>query len=289
MAEYHSNDFNLLQWISEANKISLPNIIDYSNDKDTLNDKTSKDWNEFYNNHKSGNFFKPRRYLALEFSKYLSSQNVKNVIEVGCGYGCSMFPLLEKFEFKYIATDFSKEALQILSANPKFDLSRCLITVWDIAEPAPELLFDYSVQAILCVFALSAVHPDFHVLCLKNMRALLLNRNIKQKSNEIDSISLESEPCDDVKCNQNVILFRDYGIHDMTMYRHNTRYSETLYRRADGTLSYYFDLPYLRDIAALAGLSILELEYATVRVSNRKTENVMHRVFVHAVFAVNEE
>ena len=88
-------------------------------------------------------------------------------------------------------------------------------------------------------------------------------------------------------CGSGVILFRDYGVCDMTMYRHHTRHSERLFVRSDGTLAYYFDLDYLRSIAAAAELRVEELEYATVRLQNRKTGQVMRRVFVHAVLRAN--
>ena len=133
--------------------------------------------------------------------------------------------------------------------------------MWDVTLPPTEKLTSLApspIAAVVCVFALSAVHPDKHVESLINMRAVL----------------------DD----SGVILFRDYGIHDMTMYRHDRRYSERLFARADDTLAYYFDLDYVRSIAELAGLQVLELDYATVRTENRKSKAVMHRVFVHAVF-----
>jgi hypothetical protein len=87
-----------------------------------------------------------------------------------------------------------------------------------------------------------------------------------------------------------VILFRDYGVHDMTMYRHSVRHGETFFRRNDTTLAFYFDLEYIREIAEKAGLQCLELEYATVSVRNRKenckqSQKQMDRVFVHAVLA----
>ena len=69
----------------------------------------------------------------------------------------------------------------------------------------------------------------------------------------------------------------------------NIRYTNELYRRNDGTLAYYFDLKYIENIAKETGLKVLELEYATVKVINRKQTNIMHRVFVHAVLTINDE
>ena len=79
-------------------------------------------------------------------------------------------------------------------------------------------------------------------------------------------------------------LFRDYGIHDMTMYRHRVRQGEFLFHRTDNTIAYYFDKSYLGNIAKQAGLEPVELDYATVCVVNKKTGAKMNRVFLHAVF-----
>lgn len=282
MVEYHSTDFDVLEWAEEASSIhTLPELSEYVQCKadDGLpaisNSMFSEKWNTFYSNHTSGKFFKPRRYLTIEFKTYLNLCGAgSTVVEVGCGHGCSMFPIIETYPMDYLATDYSAEVLPILENDCKFDMVRCSCALWDVTESPPGQLLSLiknPVTAIVSVFALSAVHPDQHVQALINMRSLL------------DGVYL---PHSEESKKTGVILFRDYGIHDMTMYRHKKRYSDRLFGRADGTLSYYFDLDYLRTIAAAAGLHVLELEYATVRTENRKSSSVMHRVFVHAVLSI---
>ena len=276
MVEYHSTDFDLGDWAEEAKSLYvLPNITEYipgCSEVDQSTEELHEKWDDFYSNHNSGKFFKPRRYLTVEFGIYLAECGETNgvVVEAGCGHGCSMYPIIEKFPVRYIATDYSAEVIRILEMDKMFDSSRSSAYLWDVTVPASAGLTSLvasHVGAVVSVFTLSAVHPDKHVQCLQNMRALLINHN-----NETHN---------------GVILFRDYGIHDMTMYRHKMRYSDTLYGRADGTLSYYFDLDYTRKIAEAAGLYVLELEYATVRTENRKKGTVMRRVFVHAVMSIH--
>ena len=322
--EYHSTDFDLNEWKEEASMLhKLPEITEYvpsSSSRPTgietgveaEEKEFCEKWDKFYSKHKSGDFFKPRRYLTVEFGKYLSCMNDgDSVVEVGCGHGCSMFPIIESFPCQYIATDYSAEVLYILKKNENFDTTRCTAGLWDVTMPLSKSIWSQihtPIKAVLAIFALSAVHPDYHVQCLINMRQLLENKvntttctdttaittttsgtSISTDTEQQAEVSIETHENNRKTLNNtNVILFRDYGIHDMTMYRHKVRYSETLYQRADHTLAYYFDLDYIQRIATLAGLSVLELEYATVRTENRRAKSTMHRVFVHAVLGLTD-
>ena len=276
-ANYHSSDFDYDIWASEARaSYTLPSFSSDIQTSQSADDDTAdkKHWDFFFKNHNSGTFFKPRKYLFMEFQKWLTLPNSNSeypedslrIVEVGCGHGCSMYPLMNGLSYveKYIATDYSLNALTILKENPSYDHSRIVTAFWDVTVP-PDLngLFQKPSDAVLCIFALSAVKPELHVTALKNMAAIL-------KPN-------------------GVILFRDYGMHDMTMYRHTLRHAENLYQRSDSTLAYYFDMAYMREIAALSGLTVIELEYATVEVRNRKMENRMKRVFLHAVLQRERE
>lgn len=265
--EYFSSDFDYDDWSREASSTyKLPLICQDQDDQLGVVEKSQ--WELFFGNHNSGNFFRPRNYLFAEFQNWLSLSNTDEgcqqdsltVVEVGCGHGSSMYPLIKSLPFlaKYTATDYSLNALAILEKNPSYDKNRITTAFWDVTKsPDFEGTFQTHSDALLCIFALSAVKPEHHVASLRNMAAVL-------KPN-------------------GVILFRDYGLHDMTMYRHTKRYAEKLFERNDKTLSYYFDLDYMREIVRQSGLIIVELSYATVEVQNRRMANSMKRVFVHAV------
>jgi methyltransferase-like protein 6 len=178
-------------------------------------------------------------------------------MQVGCGYGCSIYPLMDAFpDIFFVGSDYSEHALNIMSKHQKFDANRVRSAIWDVCKPFPDIGIG-SVDAVLMIFALSAVAPADHRIALRNIFGLLSDGG--------------------------VLLFRDYGVCDMTMYRHTVRKSDKLYQRSDGTLSYYFDLDYVRELCVDMGFRVVELKYATVLNRNRKKGIDMRRVFVHAV------
>lgn len=201
-------------------------------------------------------FFKPRTYLAVEFKAYLSCST--RALEVGCGHGCSVFPLVKSFPgMHFMATDYCDNALDILCTHPEYSPDRMQVTPWDATLPPPTSLACFAADVVLCVFALSAITPEQHVSCITHMSSLISDGG--------------------------VVLFRDYGIADMTMYRHKRCLKHMLFERSDGTLAYYFTLEYLQSLADACGMSVVELEYATVLTRNRKSGLSCRRVFVHAV------
>ena len=282
---YFDNDFEADEWILECQAKPLPPIV-----MEEAIDEASQ-WDAFFHTHIGGQFFKPRKYVYPAYQKWI--ENSKVCLEVGCGHGCSIYPLIDNnqlLEIRMIATDYSSEALSIFMLHDKFDPSRIDVRLWDITQPytastdfrtvnnlattkedvdcreifpSPSLpenekrIHGESADTILCLFVLSALHSDTHESALQHMWKLLPPGG--------------------------VVLFRDYGICDMTMFRHRSRLTENLYRRSDGTLSYYFDLDYVRDLCSAVGFEPVELKYATVQITNKKKGITMRRVFVHAV------
>lgn len=260
---YHNNDFDYNEWSKEADKIytSQNQTIKILSDNDCMENNNEKyHWNNFYETHSTGNVYKARNYLFSEFQKWLEEKKCIVILEVGCGHGCSIEGLIKHLRpcVQIVATDYSTKALAILRMNTYYNESQITSATWDVTLPFERQVSVITPNAVLCIFVLSAIKPKYHVKCLKNIADVL-----------------ESD---------GVILFRDYGLHDMTMYRHKLKYSEKSFLRNDKTLVYYFDLDYLREIAALSGLSVESLEYATVENKNRMSNKCMKRVFVHAVF-----
>lgn len=223
--------------------------------------KFMQHWDDFFAKHKKGAFFKARRYIVKEFESYLSAATV--VLEVGSGYGCTMLPIIKTFpSIHYIATDYSPHAIDILKSTNLIEPSRVSAEVLDII--ISPYATDHSPicslpQCCLAIFVLSAIETKYHGIAVANMAA-----------------SLAPGGC---------VLFRDYGLFDMTMFRHKTRLEERLFQRSDKTLSYYFDLDYVDHLfSGVCGLEKLELRYDCVTCTNRRSGQTMNRIFVHAVY-----
>lgn len=225
-------------------------------------------WNSFFSVHERGKFFQPKSYIFYEFQKYFQIPNLKTVFEVGCGHGSTLIPLASHLPstVHYVATDYSETALGILKGHDLFTacsngssdiLERISIELWDVTKPMQCEKYLGFADIILCVFSLSAVHPSSHIQALTN-------------------ISLISNP-------GSFVLIRDYGIYDMTMFRHKRRFDTYLFQREDGTLCYYFTIEYIATLASQTGFRVIELKYACVLNKNRKNGKEMKRVFLHAV------
>ncbi|KAF3615746.1 putative serine/threonine-protein kinase HT1-like [Capsicum annuum] len=75
-------------------------------------------WDKFYKLHKN-KFFKDRHYLEKDWRGYfddeIESSNGKVVLEVGCGAGNTIFPLISTFPKLYVhACDFSPNAITLV-------------------------------------------------------------------------------------------------------------------------------------------------------------------------------
>ncbi|XP_072969081.1 tRNA N(3)-methylcytidine methyltransferase trm141-like isoform X3 [Typha angustifolia] len=118
----------------------------------------SKYWNDFYKRHHN-KFFKDRHYLEKDWGRYFSSPSEnreaplgpKIVLEVGCGAGNTLFPLLVAFpEILVHACDFSPHAIELLkifmlSAVPPVKMPLVLQNIKKVLKPNGYLLFrDYA-------------------------------------------------------------------------------------------------------------------------------------------------
>lgn len=130
-------------------------------------------WHEFYNRN-TDNFYKDRHYLHIIFPELLNKPSGCNecdgsscdqqihLLEVGCGVGNAVIPLLEINPHLLInAIDFAKSAISILINHPKVLSSngRIIANVCDIInDPLP--VSDGSQDLVLCMFVLSAIGPE---------------------------------------------------------------------------------------------------------------------------------
>ena len=92
--------------------------------------EAAKHWNRFYKQNQA-NFFKDRHYLEKEFDCLSQSspaqddsatkQN-RNLLEVGCGVGNTVYPLLESHGDLYVhCCDFSQEAVRLVKEHDKYE------------------------------------------------------------------------------------------------------------------------------------------------------------------------
>ncbi|SCV66995.1 BQ2448_5641 [Microbotryum intermedium] len=174
------------------------------------------------------NFFSDRAWLRNEFPELSdairSDAGPKTIVEIGCGPGNTLFPLYsfnENPQLSLHGYDFSKQAVDLVLANPSFNPEHLTSSVWDLASPSglPPTLAPASVDIAILIFCFSALHPLQWSQAFENLHAMLKPGG--------------------------VILFRDYGRNDMAQLRFKKgRLMDTfggLYVRGDGTRVYFFE------------------------------------------------
>eukprot|EP00605_Chrysophyceae_sp_TOSAG23-4_P002369 GSChrysophyteH1.ASY1.ANO1.2621.1 assembled CDS len=233
----------------------------------------SKYWHQFYKRN-NDNFYKDRHYLHLEFPELLlhadqavSEDNTVQLLEVGCGVGNAVLPLLDlNPNLRITAIDFAKSAIEILSNHDAVlgECSRLHAAVCDVInEPIPlPASIAGQVDMILCLFVISAISPEHQ----KQVFAKLAH---------------QLRP-------GGKLLFRDYGRYDEAQlrFKKGSKVQSNLYVRNDGTLAYYFVLDELEAICHSVGLTPVggRCGYIRVAQANRLQGQARHRVFLQGVF-----
>lgn len=135
------------------------------------------------------------------------------MLEVGCGVGNLIFPLIEEnLSLNIIACDLSSKAIDLLKSNPLYDEKRIRAFQVDITtENIFKELHPNTIDFTTLVFVLSTVHPEKFIPTLKNIYELLKPGG--------------------------VLLFRDYGLYDMAQLRFKAghKIADNFYMRQDGT------------------------------------------------------
>ncbi|CAL9112310.1 unnamed protein product [Musa acuminata var. zebrina] len=261
----------------------------------------TKYWDDFYKRHQ-GKFFKDRHYLEKDWRRYFAtsgesgqaSMDPKVVLEVGCGVGNTLFPLLAAFPNVFIhACDFSPHAVAFVKENgasvsdrlnaficdvTKDDLSKIIMPssvdvvtmTWEhlvviciyILTHLINLVEETTLQIVLVqIFMLSAVSP-------MNMPAVLQNvRTILKPSGHV--------------------LFRDYALGDFAQIKLANKgqtISENFYVRGDGTCSFYFSEDTLSNLFERTGFNTLDISVYCRQIVNRSRDIVMDRRWIRATF-----
>lgn len=230
-------------------------------------------WDLFYRNNKE-KFFKDRKWLRVEFPALYEACKKEagpvSILEVGCGAGNTMFPVLQANEnpdLKIAGVDFSSRAVEIVKTSPSFDPKFAHAAVWDLADPEgklPEGIEPNSVDIVVMIFVFSALAPEQWPQAVSNLQKILKPGGR--------------------------ILFRDYGRYDLTQirFKKGRLLDENFYIRGDGTRVYFFTE---EELAEIFGEVFTPVKIATDRrlIVNRQRKLKMYRVWLQAEFSSDKE
>ncbi|KAJ1961515.1 hypothetical protein IWQ62_003841 [Dispira parvispora] len=228
--------------------------------------EAAKNWDKFYKRNTT-NFFKDRHWVEREFNELRCQSEGNNmpltkVLEVGCGVGNFVFPVLEANDHLYFyACDFSARAIEFVKAHPGYNSGRCHAFVCDLTkDPLTDEVPADTVDLVSMIFVLSAIPPEKMVEAVRNVYRVL-------KPN-------------------GKVLFRDYGIYDAAQLRFKpgSKLCENFYVRQDGTMAYYFSEEMLKQIFTDAGFQPMSSEYVMRKTTNVKSNIEVDRIFVQAKF-----
>jgi len=254
-------------------------------------ENAGKNWDAFYSRHQT-NFFKDRHYLHKTFpeefgplyrdsskDEAIASDHDFTVMEIGCGVGNTVLPLLERGEEAVVSgerrrinvwgLDFASVAIDLLRKDERFvgasANGRAHAGVWDITLPPPP---EYGIEKIsdvsILLFCLSAISPEKMAEAARYAASTLKPGGM--------------------------LVFRDYGRYDEAQMKLGTsrckRLGDNFYAKSDGTRCYYFELDDLRRIFGEegAGLEVVELKYLRRVYGNRSEDAERRRVWVQARF-----
>ncbi|NXA16969.1 METL2 protein, partial [Ibidorhyncha struthersii] len=193
------------------------------------------------------------------------SDAIYRILEVGCGAGNSVFPILKVLRnipgtFLYCC-DFASGAVELVKSHSSYNSAWCSAFVHDVCDDALPYPFpDEILDVILLVFVLSTIHPD-RMQGVVNRLAKLLKPG-------------------------GMLLFRDYGRYDTAQLRFKKGHclSENFYVRGDGTRVYFFTKDEVWNMFNLAGLTEVQNLVDRRLQVNRKKKVKMHRVWIQSKF-----
>lgn len=236
-----------------------------------LETEARKHWDLFYKRNET-RFFKDRHWTTREFEELLSGSSpsvdaggsgLKTMLEIGCGVGNLVFPLIEDGHRDYFiyACDLAPRAVELVKQHNLYDETYmkafpCDITTAEVFETIPEGSLDIATL----IFVLSAIHPDKFRAAIGNIFRLMKPGGM--------------------------VLFRDYGLYDMAQLRFKPghKIAENFYMRQDGTRSYYFAEDEVSELFRGAGFEVIVNSYIHRRTINPKEGIDVPRIFVQSKF-----
>ncbi|XP_062925867.1 tRNA N(3)-methylcytidine methyltransferase METTL6 isoform X5 [Mobula hypostoma] len=185
-----------------------------------LEREAQKNWDLFYKRN-STNFFKDRHWTTREFEELNACRDQNHLYE---SERCKVF--------------------------------QCDLTKDDLLENVPA----DSVDVVMLIFVLSAIHPEKMQMALENIYKVL-----------------KPGGC---------ILFRDYGLYDHAMLRFKSghKLGPNFYVRQDGTRSFFFSDEFVAQLLTSVGYEVLVNEYVFRETVNKKEGLCVSRVFLQCKF-----
>ena len=230
---------------------------------DKLEAEAQRHWDVFYKTNTT-RFFKDRHWLGREFGELVAGDaEHRTLLEVGCGVGNTVFPLLEENGGLFVhCCDFSPRAVAFVQAHEDYDPERCRAFQCDLAKGGlPAAMEGHPpVDMVTMLFVLSAMAPGTFAAALRSVAAVVRPGG--------------------------VVLFRDYGLwdHAMLRFKRGRKLGEAFYVRHDGTRAYYFRTEELAALFAEAGFEAVDCIYVRKETSNRAKGLTVPRVFVQGRF-----
>ena len=268
---FKHNAWDNVDWTSEQEaealkitKLQLEESASLEVKTDLLENASSK-WDSFYKTH-NNKFFKDRHWLFTEFPELLvaeSSESSKTFLEVGCGAGNTIFPLLKansNSNFFIYGCDFAQSSIDVVKNNEEYNSTKCNAFQHDITSDDIYPIEENSLDIIIMIFVLSATEFSKMKETIKKLARLLKPGG--------------------------QILFRDYGRYDLAQLRFKKGrcLDENFYSRGDGTLVYFFTQEEVKDIFTSAGLQE-EQNLVDRRLQvNRARQLKMYRVWIQAKY-----
>ncbi|XP_070704028.1 tRNA N(3)-cytidine methyltransferase METTL2 [Pempheris klunzingeri] len=294
---FQHNAWDNVEWTEEQEECARKKVLENSQPvpsekQEEYDSRANEFWNDFYTIHEN-RFFKDRHWLFTEFPELApqcslnhgshpegpgptedgqrgeavdvpGSSATYRILEVGCGVGNTVFPILktnnDRGLFVYCC-DFSSTAVELVKTNPEYDPERCFAFVHDLSDveanyPVP----DGSLDVIVLIFVLSALHPNKMQASISRLARLLKPGG--------------------------AMLLRDYGRYDMAQLRFKKGrcLSENFYARGDGTRVYFFTQDELHDMFTEAGLEKVQNLVDRRLQVNRGKQLTMYRVWIQCKY-----
>jgi methyltransferase-like protein 6 len=226
-----------------------------------LEEQASGYWDAFYRYNKS-NFFKERHWFLEEFAVL---KDARRILEVGCGTGSSIYPMLSIHEdISVYACDFAEHAVELVKQHKDYSTGRVIVFCNDITrDPLIHNVPEESIDICMMIFVLSAISPS-------RMRNALANVNSTLRPG-------------------GMVCFRDYCSGDLAQIRlaatgKQQMIEHNFYARGDGTRAFYFSKDGLNSLFLETGFEPVSVEIISRQEVNRKNGVMRDRKYVQATY-----